>query len=440
MAIEKEFSLKAHCLLLISAIVFFSIWANLSVFFPGRPALLSLVPPFSPSYDANLILHLGAENRNIGEALYRGEGFSNPFELKTGPTAWMPPVYPALISILFLIFGGSAIKVALTLVFLTAAVLIWMGRWLLDKGMSANGRKGAWQVLAIYLVVVFLNTFWLFQLLHDVWINAFALLVLFKNIESVDSRGMSPRNVVGWGGVCGLLPLINPINLIIWFAFSTYFLIRKKPDSVRAFRPWVIAAALFVLPTCLWTARNYTVFHEFIPIKSNLFFDAYQANYLSDSGLFDPQVARQHPYLTKADSLYAKLGESGFNDYYRAQFLSHLRSQPSIYLAKIFKRCLAIFFIFAPFSSSPGASFTPALYLLQLLWGFSLLTVYVLRRKELGRQEKMLGAFVLLYLLPYMLVSYYFRYQLPLIAFQALILAHFLFHPNLSPHRRSPRL
>src|SRR6267378_3994882 len=39
----------------------------------------------------------GYEMGRIGRAIATGQGFANPFDDQTGPTAWEPPLYPYLI-------------------------------------------------------------------------------------------------------------------------------------------------------------------------------------------------------------------------------------------------------------------------------------------------------------------------------------------------------
>ena len=47
----------------------------------------------------------GFEMGRIGRSLAQGQGFSNPFNETTGPTAWEPPLYPFLIAEVFRVFG-----------------------------------------------------------------------------------------------------------------------------------------------------------------------------------------------------------------------------------------------------------------------------------------------------------------------------------------------
>src|SRR5580692_7500008 len=47
----------------------------------------------------------GFEMGRIGRSLAQGQGFSNPFNETTGPTAWEPPLYPFLIAAVFKLCG-----------------------------------------------------------------------------------------------------------------------------------------------------------------------------------------------------------------------------------------------------------------------------------------------------------------------------------------------
>src|SRR5271154_1685517 len=47
----------------------------------------------------------GGESGRIARSIAQGEGFSNPLFGKTGPTAWLAPVFPYLLAGIFKIFG-----------------------------------------------------------------------------------------------------------------------------------------------------------------------------------------------------------------------------------------------------------------------------------------------------------------------------------------------
>src|ERR1700733_6925178 len=57
------------------------------------------------SRHALAVLPFLQESGNIAASLASGHGFSSPFRIETGPTAWMPPAYPWLLAGIFRVFG-----------------------------------------------------------------------------------------------------------------------------------------------------------------------------------------------------------------------------------------------------------------------------------------------------------------------------------------------
>src|SRR5450432_2448676 len=47
----------------------------------------------------------GWEMGRIARSIARGQGFSSPTDLETGPSAWAPPVYPYILAAVFKLFG-----------------------------------------------------------------------------------------------------------------------------------------------------------------------------------------------------------------------------------------------------------------------------------------------------------------------------------------------
>ncbi|HXP07380.1 MAG TPA: hypothetical protein VN828_02740, partial [Acidobacteriaceae bacterium] len=79
----------------------------------------------------NWVFTRGVELGTLAQSLAAGKGLSSPFGGSTGPTALLAPGYPALISILFRIFGCFTFTAAvavmlLQLLFSVATVLLIM--------------------------------------------------------------------------------------------------------------------------------------------------------------------------------------------------------------------------------------------------------------------------------------------------------------------------
>ena len=47
----------------------------------------------------------GFEAGRIAQSLVQGHGYANPFNGVSGPTAWLPPIYPLLLALAFKLFG-----------------------------------------------------------------------------------------------------------------------------------------------------------------------------------------------------------------------------------------------------------------------------------------------------------------------------------------------
>src|SRR5579863_10143982 len=62
------------------------------------------------------------ETGNIAYSLAAGHGFSSPYWQETGPTAWLTPVYPALVALIFRIFGIHTSHSFFAVVFLNILV------------------------------------------------------------------------------------------------------------------------------------------------------------------------------------------------------------------------------------------------------------------------------------------------------------------------------
>src|ERR1700736_3722118 len=58
------------------------------------------------------------ETGNIAYSLASANGVRNPFRRETGPTAWLPPVYPFLVAATFKMFGIFTVPSFFFLVFL----------------------------------------------------------------------------------------------------------------------------------------------------------------------------------------------------------------------------------------------------------------------------------------------------------------------------------
>ena len=48
----------------------------------------------------------GHEPASLADSLLRGDGFGDPFGRDTGPSGWLPPLYPGLVALCMWLCGG----------------------------------------------------------------------------------------------------------------------------------------------------------------------------------------------------------------------------------------------------------------------------------------------------------------------------------------------
>ena len=139
-------------------------------------------PPFQSDVNLNMNHHLGGEYLNIARALAAGEGFANLFGESSGPTAWMPPVLPAILAFLLWVCAGDVDSVTAVIVLLQVCVL--SGTGVLVIALAQHTARHMWSSLAagIYLLTLLCDFFLWFQFTHDGWLTLLILDVLLAGL------------------------------------------------------------------------------------------------------------------------------------------------------------------------------------------------------------------------------------------------------------------
>jgi hypothetical protein len=412
----RGFPLGAATVLAV-AIAGCSVWANLSFAITDR-ANFRYIPPFVAS-DYNRNSHLGGEYLNIGRALAQGKGFADPAGDASGPTAWQPPLLPALLAGLLWAFDGNRDAVMVVVILLQVLVLIGTGFLVLALTRQTARRLGA-GVTALAFFVVVLSHFWLcFQLIHDSWLVMLALDLLLAGL--CWGRPLSGwRRAAGWGVFGGLCALINPVVAFVWGVVSVLVGLRRRAWS--GLGVMMLAAGLTLLP---WTVRNYLVLGRFVPAKSNLAFELYQSQCLQREGLL--QNFQGHPGNAHSPEgqEYRKLGEMAYMDHKWQQYWQAVRADPEDFLDRVACRFLGATLWYVPFDRTRDARWPWLLWPNHLLYALPFLAVLVLLGmafwKPLPPAQWAGMAVYLLYLLPYVWASYYERYGLPLLGLKVLL-------------------
>jgi hypothetical protein len=383
-------------------------------------------PPFQRNVNANDNGHLGAEYFNIAKAIVAGRGFADPFRDRTGPTAWMPPVLPAIEAGFLWIGGGDKDVVIAATVFLQTFALAVTG-WLvlalaqsvtrlppnLDGGLTA----------AVFLSAVFVNFHLWFQFTHDCWVILLAAdgllagLMWFRPLASWKSS-------IGWGAYGGLTALISPVVGFAWGVLSLALAVRSPGRGRSRLALAILAAGLVLAP---WTVRNYLVFGRLIPVKSNLAYELYQSQCLQPTGLIQASTFKTHPVANVQGSRreYKRLGEIAFLEEKAAEFRAAVWADPLDFLDRVANRLLGATIWYVPFDADEAAKRPWSSWISRLTHPLPFLGLLVVlltatRTPLVPAQRVVIGVYAC-YLLPYVIVSYYDRYAVPLLAAKSLL-------------------
>src|ERR1700734_2570336 len=194
------------------------------------------------------------ETGNIAFSLAKGHGFSSPYWQETGPTAWLTPVYPALVAAIFKIFGIHTPHSFFAIVFLnilfstaTCVPLFYIGKRVGGLGV-ASGAAWLW---AIFPNAIMMPYQW-------VWDTSLAALlmatILWATLELADKQ--SVRAWCGYGLLWGFALMTNPslsslLPLLLgWAAYRAW-----QKEQLHLSRP-LLACAIAVMCCVPWTVRN----------------------------------------------------------------------------------------------------------------------------------------------------------------------------------------
>lgn len=267
----------------------------------------------------------GAEYGMLAENMVSGNGFSGPFGRSIQPSAWMPPLLPAVIAVVFLLFGTGTLAAAFVLLLLDA-VFTWTALFLIFRA-TREMRSFRWVPALIFALCLWLQRLAGKEGFHDTgWTMMLSCLAVWSLLEL--KRGEYVQAML----TVALLPLSSPAIAL------AYLLLLPLSRAPR--RTLLLIAACWLGATGVWTVRNAVVLGGLIPVKSNLWFDFQQANVADADGVpTSSTFIRNHPALQRdIGEFYAVHGERELIGRGRAASFQFLREHPADFVAKVMAR------------------------------------------------------------------------------------------------------
>lgn len=208
----------------------------------------------------------------IAQNIVAGKGFSYDYyrTYPIAPTAFMAPLYCYLLALYYWVFGTNLIGFAVIQAFIGGGACWLFGRvGFMLYGATAGLIAAA--IFAFYPEMIFLSQKIVPEGLQIVWI---LLIVLFGAKYLKQGR---KRDIIISGILLGLAILtresamVYPICLLGWFWVRAKRTRRLLVDSLLL----LLVTTVTVAP---WTARNYLVFDQFIPVRSNFWINVWRGN------------------------------------------------------------------------------------------------------------------------------------------------------------------
>jgi len=204
----------------------------------------------------------GMENEFMALNLLAGKGIALAYVVNEMPSALVGPVYTIFLYLHFLLFGKNYLPVELTQAFLgsgSAVILALIARRIFNDRTALT----AGALLALYPTYAYWCALPI-QLTVDVFMLEVSILLVMVAVE---------RPKPAWhalaGAWIGLLALSKSFYLSFLVLYLVWWMLWKKPGFKKLLSAgiiWTACAAMVIAP---WTARNYHVFHQWVPLTTN---------------------------------------------------------------------------------------------------------------------------------------------------------------------------
>ncbi|HEV2645982.1 MAG TPA: hypothetical protein VGU46_06415 [Acidobacteriaceae bacterium] len=316
----------------------------------------------------------GWEMGRIARSLVTGQGYANPFDGRSGPTAWTPPLYPFLLAGVFKVFGiytrssawviltiNSAFSAATSLAIYEIALHCFRGlqpHSAVAQSDHTEARSialwSAW-LWALYPAAMQYAVRWVWEMSLTVFLFS-AMLALALRMRGIGNPSQLPASGFAWdepsaqthplriqwiffGLIWGLIALSNSSLLTFLPACGLWIIwpsLRRRMLGA-ALRGTLLSAVCFLAVISPWVARSWIAFHAFVPMRSNFGAELYQATIFSNDGFplrATLQMAETQPEFQR----YKRMGEVAYSRQQGEIAKARIRAHPDLFAKNTFRR------------------------------------------------------------------------------------------------------
>lgn len=281
-------------------------WMIIALAAAVRLAALLVVP--APAFSGDAV-----DYDRLARSLVAGKGYV----AETGqPTAERPPLYALLVAGIYAVFGPHAGTVLVIQALLDAGNcgLIWaVGRRL--AGEPAGGIAGV--LASLHATFIGASRLLISETLGLFWL----LLGFWCLLRLLDRPSM--RWIAALGTTLGLSILTRGITLLLPIACLAPFV--RSWGWRPAVRRWALLLAVVTAVLAPWAIRNWRVFHEVVPVATQIGHTLYSS--------YRPPEGKGFGYYTEDETVAAakaRLSEPEASRYLARETLNYLRQEPGV--------------------------------------------------------------------------------------------------------------
>ena len=352
-------------------------------------------------YPPQWLFTRGIEMGLLAESLLAGNGLSSPFGGSTGPTAFIAPIYPMLVALVFRMFGEFTVVSAVVVMLVQTALnlmTIWMMMRVAWRVFSQASAMVAGLIWAGSLPLIWMPTiFWETSLSCCLLMGLIALVLRYSEIKI-----MRPIHWMRLGAYCGFTSLVNPALVLALASVVVWLWLQRRKTAAR----WpLLTVVTFVVVFAPWPIRNARVFHAFIPLRTTVGFELWMGNRPDADGMLDETLFPMYNKAELAD--YMARGEVAYSANKATLAKNFMRAQPGTFVRMTGLRFLR----FWTGTGSRGGSKVFMMHAV-LTTGLGIAGLWLLARSKRYALATLFTLPLVVFPLPYMITHAEFRYRL----------------------------
>ena len=301
----------------------------------------------------------GWEAGRIARSLATGHGYGSPFNGRSGPSAWIPPLYTLLMALAFKLFGVYTHAAALFLMtcdsvfsaLIAPAIYEIAARCFDARGLARRASSRAAPVAlwsgwlwAVYPAALQYAVHWIWEMSLSTCLFTWSLVLALRlrrigePDEAAETGQETPHAHLLWSGfglLWGLLTLSNPSLLLCLPAMMVWIVwprLRRPGAFARQRLPGTAAGPalgclVFALVMSPWVIRNELVLHAFLPTRSNAGAELYQSTLESNDAFPWGTTLPLWPGAPEFQG-FVRLGEVRYSRLQGQRGVARLRANP----------------------------------------------------------------------------------------------------------------